>query len=200
MRKSTKICAALGVVAGLGVAVAPLSVFADTPTRTDTLNVSVSQACTVNGKGLSATEVVANRYDAAIDPGQIVDFNLVDGSGATTTTENKFTINCNVASGYSVYGTGQALSRSDGIDTTIPTGVPTAGTSAWGAMITPSGNLTTTYTTYKGIGNNVVVASNDGGSADAGDSFSVAYKVSAAYGLETGEYSGQVTYTVVAGN
>ncbi|MBR3318883.1 hypothetical protein IKG06_00020 [Candidatus Saccharibacteria bacterium] len=60
MRKSTKLMAGLGVVAGLGVALAPLSTFADTA-GSDTLRLTITSSCNIATNGETpASPIVFN--------------------------------------------------------------------------------------------------------------------------------------------
>lgn len=204
MRKSTKICAALGVVAGLGVAVAPLSVFADTPTRTDTLHVTVNEACTVNATGIGEALAVENDYDVTLNPGQELEMNVGGGS----TNENFFTIQCNYPTGYRIVAnvtgemTGQETANTG---TTIPAATPWTngddGTSYWAAKLTKGGNLTSVNGEgwFAITSANQRVAYNESGSAVGGDTFKMSYKVGASSTLKAGSYKGTVAYTLVRG-
>ncbi len=205
MRKSTKICAALGVVAGLGVAVAPLSVFADTPTRTDTLNITVNLACTVNTKQLTETESVTNTYNVTLDPGheEVFTPENADANGKET---GLFTIECNDPTGYKIVANPTNPTGQDTTNTgiTIPAGTAISGnTSYWAASISVTGNLTADlndsgeYAAITTSGQKV--AHNDAGSAAGGDSFYVNYKAGASTALKAGHYRGQVAYTLVQG-
>lgn len=201
MRKSIKIS---GVVAGLAVALAPIAAFADTPTRTDTLNVTVNESCTVNNVDAeTGTLELANTYDATVNSGAVAAFSRRDNA-----VEAKFTIFCNYATGYKIVANSSTL---DGADTEnagvkIYGGTAIDGdTSFWGAKVETTGNLTSDAAgsgdndVTNISGTNVKVAHNNAGSAAAGDTFSVSYKVGAARALKAGRYTGQVAYTLVEG-
>lgn len=209
MRKSSKLIAGLGVVAGLGVALAPLGAFADvaTPTRTDVIRFTNSEACTVNNVALDGTTVdLYNYYDGEVTPGNVVTLDatkIVDASDPeTSATEQVFTIKCNSATGYRVVANATNPTGQDANNTsvTVPAGTAIDGnTSFWAAQVTATGNLTSTNgANFFAINaSNQKVASNAAGSAAAGDSFTVAYKIGAANALKAGRYEGQVVYTII---
>ena len=206
MRTTTKIATGLGIVAGLGVALSPLAVFADTPTRTDTLNVTVPEACTISGIEMDGTLSLENIYDATVDSGQSgVSFvRRTSGTGGSA-EEQTFTVRCNYAEGYKIV----ANAENDGTlmgqdehnsDTFIPAADPVAGNSYWAAIVSTTGNLESDVTSLSGIGAaNTRIAHNDKGSAPDGDTFSIEYEVGAATELKAGLYSGRVAYTLVRG-
>jgi len=206
MRKNTKLAAGLGIVAGLGITLLPLAASAATPTRTDTLNVTVTEACTISGVGLDAELELENIYDATVDPGQdgVAFVRRTSGEGGST-YENTFTVVCNYADGYKIVANaeneGKLLGQdAENSDAYIPAADPAASTSYWAAVVSTTGNLTSDVDSLKGIGSaNTKVAHNDGGSATSGDTFTVEYEVGAAVNQKAGLYSGKVVYTLVRG-
>ena len=209
MRKSTKLMAGLGVVAGLGVALAPLGVHAGT-IGLDHLQVTVSAACTLDASAENAYTAWDNLYQLTLAP------NAVDTITAGSAGTSKVTILCNEAGGYQITGTGTNLTKgtaTGGSHTTHPWTAdttdadaiqpganPTAGSGTWGVNLSGTGNLTvnTNFTgTNYGALSGGVVASNASVSATAGDIFTVeSYKVSTKTNQKNGTYQGDATYTL----
>ncbi|MBR5389085.1 hypothetical protein IK146_00765 [Candidatus Saccharibacteria bacterium] len=109
MRKSTKIMAGLGVVAGLGVALAPLATFADAQdvvAGTDTLNVTVLQGCSLTPRDGDSYQAWSNTYSTQVTPGD--PWSITAGSGNNV---NSVSINCNAGARYSVSATGTTLTK-----------------------------------------------------------------------------------------
>jgi hypothetical protein len=205
MRKSAKLAAGLGVVAGLGITFLPLSASA-TVSRTDTLNVTVTEACTISGVELDDDLELENIYDATVDPGTdgVAFVRRTEGTGGSA-TENTFTVVCNYADGYKIVANAENEGKLMGQDAAnseeyIPAADPAANTSYWAAIVSTTGNLESDVTSLQGIGTaNMKIAHNDGASDANGDSFTVEYEVGAAINQEAGLYSGSVAYTLVRG-
>lgn len=190
MSKSTKVIAALGVVAGLGVAVAPLSAFA--ATRVDNLQVTVNTSCTVADDTDATASVLENDYTATLNAGAEA---TMTGPGAS---EKVMTVTCNDATGYHITATlTEALTHTD--TTTII--APGISGEYWSMKVTGAGNLAAAngYGSHKALTTGDTVLNNANQSAADGDSFTVEYKVGTNANTKAGVYSGTVTYTLVQG-
>lgn len=227
MRKSTKLMAGLGVVAGLAVAAAPLAVNA-TDLGVDTLVVTVSSSCSLE-TGLddpSTSETTetnapfANRYKDTVNAGSYVILNeqdLVTAQDQTISNGQKtsLSVKCNDAypsgttisdattgHGWSLKGAGTALAGATS-GTSIPNSDPDDGAhSGWGVKLTKSdtGNTTVVddYTDYKSLPTTATVIAY-GSTAGANASVTIdSYKVSAAPEQAADTYTGTATYTFVA--
>ncbi len=210
MRKSSKLIAGLGVVAGLGVALAPLGVFAATPTRLDNLHITSTEACSINGVEISAANAgdtatastftdPVNHYDWAYAPGTEYDFTRrTEGTG--TATENTFTIVCNYADGFKIVANAVNPTNAT-LEHTIAAG--TTGPEYWAAKIlSTSGGMDTDYTgnTPFAIDTaNQKIVFVEGATQATGASFSMGYVAKTAADTPAGTYEGSVSYTLVKG-
>ncbi len=207
MRKSTKLIAGLSVVAGLGVALAPLSTFAVVPTRTDNLYINNTEACTINGVALDSSQEassftnVENNYDWAYSPGQEHDFTRRTSGTGGSENEGVFQIVCNYTTGYKIVA--NATNPTDGSHD-IEAG--TTGDEYWAArIVSKTGNIVpatgiTVGTNFAITSANQPVLVNTGSSAaDPGDSFSMTYAAKTSESTPAGTYEGSVAYTLVKG-
>lgn len=164
MRKSTKIMAGLGVVAGLGVALAPLATFADTTNLgVDHLTITVQSGCnmtsgvaddpTTQGTDESAYTAFTNYYAGSLPAGSAITLGTAQrtdsqGQALANATSTALHIQCNDAyptgttvsdqttqHGWSIKGQGEDLTGGTTGDT-IPNVTPSDGaTSGWGVQL-----------------------------------------------------------------
>lgn len=167
MSKITKTIAALGVVAGLGVAALPLTSYADTVNLTANLNDSLA---------LEVTETALT-------------FTL-ENNGAVVTDTTEATVTTNNATGYDLNikaGTG-GTALVDG-SYSIEAGAAAQGTSAWGYN-TDGGS------TYKGVtATDVSIAQSNTPTAAEGVTTTITVGVSADGTQEAGSYTGSFVLT-----
>lgn len=177
MSKITKTIAALGVVAGLGVAALPLASYAET---FDTV--------TVNAEVGTSMSVSLNKDSVSLNP---------TAGGAPVNTEGGQTI---TATAITNNTNGYKLTLTDADSTNhyltsgenhIKPGVPTKGDSSWGVKFgTGAGG-------YVSIANAQPITGE--ATADAGETHSLDVGVSASAGQVPGTYSGTLTVTISAG-
>lgn len=210
MSKSTKIIAALGVAAGLGIAALPAATFADTsvavPVRVnieDTL--ALSGITTGDFASTEGLDLVAGSYDVTSQTVFTATSNNNSGwhvtvAGTDDTTQQSGSTLYNATTG------GQSIAP---FSTAVPAADPgsdgdwigKAGDSGWGIMLD---NLATgvsagaNYSTssYMGVtaAGNVVTSATTSGTA--GKSFTVKYGVRLADTQAAGDYKGNITYTI----
>ncbi len=181
-------------IAALGLAVVPFAgVFAaDITTMTDTIEVTVGEACTFDTGSHSYTA------DMQID------------SKLTDPMQTSMNVKCNNTTGYQVTvtaATGLNLSSTAGTTTgndSIPfaTKAVAAGTAGWNAYKTV--NTTTTYfataesATASGV-SNIVMESNQMTPTE-GDNVAINYDIATSKNQAQGSYTGSITYTLTAKN
>ena len=172
MSKVTKTIAALGVVAGLGVAALPLASYAANPTRVNlTANLDDSLSLSV-----TETELA---------------FELENG-GAVVTDETAATVTTNSGKGYDLNikaASGNGALTSTVGSYTIPAGPAAQGTSAWGYK-TGGGD---TYTAVTAA--DVSIASSTAPTPTAGTTTNITIGVSADATQEAGIYKGSFVLT-----
>ena len=175
MSKITKTIAALGVVAGLGVAALPLASYAadpDSETITVTANVGSTISLDVTKKAIALSPI---------------------GGGVIATDTTDATVSTNALGGYTL----KAEKEGDGNLTSdtykIATGVPTDNgeTSYWGIK---GGN----QSEYAGLGT-AVTLKNTSAVANS-EVTTITVGVNAAADQQTGSYSGSFTLTATANN
>ena len=170
MSKVTKTIAALGVVAGLGVAALPLASYAANPTRVNlTANLDDSLS-------LSVTET---ELAFELDNGGAV---VKDETAATVITNSGKGYNLNIKAGSG----GTALTSGD---YTIPAGEAAQGTSAWGYN-TDGGTAYTAVTA-----SDVSIAESSTPTPVAGTTTNITIGVSADATQEAGTYTGSFVLT-----
>lgn len=178
MSKITKTIAALGVVAGLGVAALPLASYADSPdaeTLTVNANIGSSFSLTVDKNAVAL---------APVNNGDVVNTETAGGINATVTSNN--------AAGYTLILTGtEDYSLADG-DNKIAAGVPAKGTSAWGVK----GGKISTYQALGGSG--LTLADTSTPTDIAGEVTDIDFAVSAASNQAAGNYTATLTLTATA--
>lgn len=176
MRKSTKLMAALGVVAGLGVAVAPMAVFATG--GEDNLEVTVKQGCSLKPtSGEGAYTDFDENYTANVVPGN--DWTITAGAGSA------FKIACNEGARYTITATGTDLTHTDN-QTTLAK-------STYGVKVTLGGTADSDYRSLA----DVVTIANSVTHPGTDVSFAVnSYQGSTQASTKAGAYSGTVTYAV----
>jgi len=153
MTKTTKIIAALGVVAGLGVASLPLSSYAAdsaSVSGTTQVNVNVTEAISMTITGTDSDSTTVDQYSGATSgtdnlTGQTINAGTASSSieiapnaikeGTADTFASKVTVYTNDASGYTLTVQGATAELKNG-SYTIPAisdaNTLVAGTSAWG--------------------------------------------------------------------
>ena len=164
MRKSTKLMAGLGVVAGLGVALAPLATFADTTNLgVDHLTVVIESGCEMTsgqadnpdttGTDESAYTPFENYYKVTMPAGSARTLGTAQrtdagGTALSGATQTELHVQCNDAyptgtsvsaattgHGWSIKGAGTVLTGATTGDT-IPNSDPSDGaTSGWGVKL-----------------------------------------------------------------
>ena len=174
MSKITKTIAALGVVAGLGVAALPLASYADTK-QTITVNAQLDQTLSV-GTPTQATVTIPVTNNAEVAQGS---------TSVTVTTNNDggYTLNIKDADGTTTLADG---------DNNIPAGKPTQGVSAWAYK----GGDTADWT--KITESDVALKTTDAPTSNTGEAVEISFGVTAAANQAAGTYTGAVTVTAVA--
>ena len=110
MRKSTKLMAGLGVVAGLGVAMAPLATFAEEAAGSHNLKVNVTSECTLDATDAAFSGEWAGT--TSVNTGETV---ALAGNSA----DNQITFNCNENSKVDIFAQATALTAADANNATI---------------------------------------------------------------------------------
>lgn len=197
MSKMTKTIAALGVVAGLGVAAMPLSSYA-----AEVSNTGASQAAvdvTVSATVGNSISITASEGTVSLGSGNII-ANQDVAEGSTDVT-----ISTNNAQGYQLRikdkdSTLALMPAADGTATGIAAGVPAKGTNAWGykASSTADGVSVdiTDYTAIKAT--NQQIAEKSSASAADGDTITVTFGVTIDSTILPDTYSDVVTLTAVS--
>ena len=178
MSKITKTIAALGVVAGLGVAALPLASYADSPdVETLTVNANIGQSFSLSVDKNAVTLTPINN-------GPVVNTETDGGINATVTSNN--------AAGYTLVLTGaEDYSLADG-SKKIPAGEPTTGTSAWGIK---GGKISD----YQALGaSGLTLADTSAPTDTAGEVTDIDFAVSAAANQAAGNYTASLTLTATA--
>lgn len=170
MSKVTKTIAALGVVAGLGVAALPLASYAANPT---TVNLTASLDDSLS---LSVTETEL-AFD--LENGGTV---VKDTTAATVTTNNGKGYDLKIKAG----GSGASLTSGS---YTIPAGEAAQGTSAWGYNTDGGATYTAVTTT------DVSIASSTAPTPASGTTTNITIGVSADATQEAGTYTGSFVLT-----
>ncbi len=169
-------------IAALGLAVVPFAgVFAaDTTTMTDTINVTIAEACTFDAATHAYTKAMTANTAADIE---------------TTTMK----VTCNNAKGYTVSGAYTALSGEESNKIAFGESAPVAGTSTWAAsaVVTVDGGSPAAAVYLK---NNATVMSNTKQTIAAGDTAAITYKAATSNNIAKGTYTGTATYTLSKNN
>jgi hypothetical protein len=221
MRKSTKLMAGLGVVAGLGVALAPLATFAEA-VGTDTLTVTIDVACKLTADGYTAGTggntgtPWANHYIGNLEAGSYVDLgsgaiNNGTGNPAQATSVN---VKCNdpagavAGHGWQITATATDLTgQTDNTQKILHTVSPVTDGSAsgWGVKLSKTGTgdlaIQSTYADdYTAVASaNTVLAKGAITGGTAGDTLNIdGYEVSAIASQAADTYEGSITYTFTA--
>lgn len=181
MSKSTKIIAALGVVAGLGVAALPLSTYAATDSKDVTFSVEVGESISL------AVDNATVATTTALAAGQALT------SGLTTTA----TVITNAAGGYTLTiadkDADTNLVGTTDTNATIATGASlTAGTEAWAVK---GGNLTDWTAMVASTDTALVLADTNTATAAAGENTPIDFGVSTAATTKADTYTDVVTLT-----
>ena len=217
MSKKTKIIAALGVAAGLGVAALPAASFASSTVAGEvelSADVNEAIAMTILGNGdptsgdpavgVPGVDVYTPTGASTIDGhpvGTLYDplnletssstVSLLPNAADTTTATSAITVYTNAAGGYNLSvkdaDNTTALTHTDGTST-IPAGSTiSAGTAAWGYKV-GDGNFTA-------ITASDVQIDTHSGPTSGGNTTNVTYGVSTASDQKTGTYSDTIIYT-----
>ena len=215
MRKSTKIMAGLGVVAGLGVALAPLATYAGT-IGIDTITVTIGVACSMTADGYAAAQgsgsdtTWANNYVGNLTAGSYVDLGSgdINNGGGNPAQATAINVKCNdpagavAGHGWQISATASPLTGQTDSSKNIPVADPVTNGSAsgWGVKLskTATGDLTITsgYTSYKSVPANTVLAKGAVSGGAAGDTLNIdGYRVSATASQPADTYTGTMTYT-----
>ncbi len=182
MSNITKTIAALGVVAGLGVAALPLSSYA-------------AQSNDVTVRANVESNIAVSAADTLVDLGNIISGGPI-AEGKTTVT-----VTTNANKGYTLKiadadNETAMTNLSGGLDK-IPAGAPAVGNTAWGVK----GGAIDTYTGVTTDGLTLATVANPTtGGADAINSgkTEVTFGVSAGTGLASGTYEDVVVFTAEA--
>ena len=178
MSKITKTIAALGVVAGLGVAALPLASYADSPD---------SKPITVNANIGSSFSLTVDKNSVALAPinnGPIVNTETDGGINATVTSNN--------AAGYTLVLNGtEDYSLASGTNK-IAAGTPAKGTSAWAVK----GGKITSYQALGGSG--LTLADTSAPTGTSGEATDIDFAVSASPNQAAGNYTATLTLTATA--
>ena len=176
-------------IAGASVSIAALpvaGVFAATGTTvTDTVEVTVNSACTIESTNAS------NTYSATMTNGQ-----LKSDFGSTT-----MSISCNDAAGWHVTAVGSGADKTDktainatGTGTDIATGTATSGaTSNWAMKVT--GSTATGFTTFAAVPGSATDVAKSTVSTSQSEIVTT-YQVFISATQQADTYTGQVTYTL----
>lgn len=181
MSKMTKTIAALGVVAGLGVAAMPLSSYALEDTETVNLTVEVGQSI----------EITADQ--TAVKLGTATSSQMAEGgTGITVHTNNEKGYTATIkANGSRLIGTNDSSNQIPASGSSV---VPANGTSAWGYKIGSIADYVAASTTAQEFADTTAV------SAQAGDKYNLGFAVSVAPNQAADTYTGSVTLTATAKN
>ncbi len=211
MSKSTKVIAALGVVAGLGVAALPAFTYAASSVAGEvelSVNVDEAIAMTIKGNAEQAAGVdvytptgattidghtVGSLYDSTSLESSSSSAALLPNAADTTTATSQIKVYTNAAGGFTLSvkdaDTNTALVHDTDSTKTIPAGATiTAGTAAWG---------------YKGgsVTNFAAIAATDAtvysqnAPTSGGATIDMTYGVSTASDQATGTYTDTIIYT-----
>ena len=179
--------AIIGASAALA-ALPAVGVFAaDTTEVTDTINVTISESCTLGiENGVTKSETLAS-------------------GGVTDIERAAFSISCNDAGGWhlSAQGDGTGSTKTDMVGETetnkIPTGASVAGgTSAWAFKVTASDGVEEGFDTLHMIPSTATKIAG-GSSPVSAKSVKIGYKVSASAEQAADTYTGKVKYTLAKG-
>lgn len=180
MSKMVKTIATLGVVAGLGISVLPLSAYALEDSETVNINVEVGEMI----------EIAA--ADTNVDLGTVT--HTTNATGGTTVL-----VRTNVTSGYTATIAANDNAELKSGTNVIPGGTaPATGVSNWGYKIGSIGTVmgaTTTATQFASVDS---VTPPTTGDATTGESYDLDFEVSVAPNQPAGTYSGSVVLTATA--
>ena len=173
MTKLSKAIAVLGVVAGLGVTALPLSSYAANPQ---------SEEISINAK-------VGSVISLSVDS-ENVDFGTLNPDAEPVEKQINATVSTNNTSGYTlkISATETALKdNNNGNNYSIPAGVPTKSTSAWGIK----GGDITTYEAITSTGNTLKNTSTVANS----EKTEISFGITVSNTQQTGSYAGQAVIT-----
>ena len=186
-----RIIAGLGVVAGLGVALLPVGVFAtDVNSQTDTLKVTIDTSCTfVEGDRTDG--------DGTWDEGTLSK-TMTNGETSTGFGSTKFTISCNDNGGYHLDAVGTPLNGKDNGEN-IPLGIASTGDSGWtiavaGTHAVAAFASATAAPASSAAAADKVIATYTGAVSE--DEITVTYGVAISDTQAADEYTGTIAYTL----
>lgn len=182
MRKSTKLMAGLGVVAGLGVALAPIATFA-VATGEDEITVNVTSSCAIDSSSAAFAGVYAGT--AAVADGTV--------DIAKTSGTNEVVYNCSENSKITVSASTDGLAYST--NDTIAADHLAVNLSGANGLTIESGFTGTD--TYGALGADVLVAQGTAPAAASGKMTLTVngYQATLKANQKPGEYTGTVSYT-----
>ena len=219
MSKANKIIAGLGVCAGLGIALAPLSVFADTAavgTVTDKLQITVGDSITfgldVDEDGTIETAdgdvapVVQTNGDGTWGGGN--NSNLATDTLSKTMKQGQSTdalgttlLTVFASKAYKIEAVGNSVALESG-QTALTMGAYTASASGWQYKPTVTGmSLASGITAGEfntAPASAATIASRNAATAATGDTLTVVYGAGVANNAPAGTYVGSMVYTVSA--
>ena len=196
MSKSTKVIAALGVAAGLGVASLPAATFAATAQSRQVqiqANVSESHTISVDDATKSTTNLNPGATDATLSSTITIDSNNPKGYSLTVAASG----NENHVTDLWNSGASSAIAAFSSEQTTLSNETPGWGGKLASAYTGASGLTATGYNGFTTTGSQVVYSSNALAS-DIENEYVVNYGIALAPNQATGQYSGAVTYTLSA--
>jgi len=204
MTKTTKIIAALGVVAGLGVASLPLSSYAAASVSGNAkVNVTVTEAISMTIKGTDSSSTTVDQYSGATSGTDNLTGNTINAGPASSSTPiapnskvegtastfaSKVTVYTNDTAGYKLTVKGATAELKNGSYTIPASATIAAGTSAWafqGGDITAWTAMKTTDQTIKSSGTKTT----------GGEATDVLYAVSTSADQAAGTYTDTLTFT-----
>ena len=196
MSKMTKTIAALGVVAGLGVAALPLSSYAAPVSNTGATQAGVD--VTINATVGNSISISASEGTVSLGTNIIANQEVAEASTDVTIATNN-------AAGYQLRikdkdSTLALMPAGAGTATGIAAGVPTKGTNAWGYKgATDDSDITIETPTYTAIkSTNQTIAEKSSASAAEGDMVTVTFGVTVDSTILPDTYSDVVTLTAVS--
>lgn len=181
MSKMTKTIAALGVVAGLGVAAMPLSSYA----LEDTEKVNHTEKVDLTVEVGQSIEITAK--DTNVELGEATSSKMAEGGTVITVhTNNETGYNATIKADQARLTSGDT---NYSIPSTGASAIPANGISAWGYKIGSITDYVAASTTMQSFANTSTV------SAQAGDAYDLNFAVSVAPNQAAGTYTGSVTLT-----
>lgn len=217
MSKSTKVIAALGVAAGLGVAALPAATFAvQSDSATAGVEVTVTDTISITVTGTSSGDPVS--ADTMVDPTDdtltVPAVKVTMANDASTIANGTTAVVTNNTTGYTLSVAAQATGSStlkNGSDTSaasydtiapfaspVPAGDLAGKTSrGWGILASnTSATVTTPFQSYAGVTDeSQTILSTNTHTAGSANTTNIAYGFNTKVDQKTGVYTGYITYT-----